>query len=318
MKIVVLDGHTLNPGDLSWDALRELGEVDVYERSAPEEVVARIGDAEVVVTNKVVMSAEVLRQCPSVKYIGVTATGYNMVDLAYCTEHGIVVTNIPAYSTDSVAQMVMALLLELCMHVGLHNDAVQAGEWCDSPDFSFWKTPLINLNGKTLCVVGCGRIGRAVLQRAQAFGMKTVVVPRDPANTPPADGADFVTLEEGFRQADVVALCAPLTEQTQGLICAETIGWLKPSAFVINTSRGPMAVEQDVADALREGRLAGYAADVVCVEPMRRDNPLLGAPNCILTPHIAWATDQTRQRLMDITVGNVRAYRDGKPVNVVS
>ncbi|MDO5547690.1 MAG: D-2-hydroxyacid dehydrogenase [Eubacteriales bacterium] len=318
MKLVVLDGYTLNPGDLSWEPMQQLGELTVYDRTAPEDTVRRIGDAEAVLTNKVILSAEVLAQCPSVRYVGVLATGYNVVDLDYCTAHGIVVTNIPAYSTDAVAQMVMALLLELCLHVGEHSEAVHAGEWCDSIDFCFWKRPLINLTGKTLCVVGCGRIGRAVLRVAQAFGMKTVVVPRDPAATAPAEGAPFVALEEGFRQADVVALCAPLTEQTRGLICARTLSWLKPSAFVINTARGPLAVEQDIAKALRQGTLAGYAADVVSVEPMQRDNPLLGAPNCILTPHIAWATDQTRQRLMDIAVENVRAYRDGAPVHVVN
>lgn len=317
MKIVVLDGATLNPGDLSWKPMEELGELTVYDRTKPEQTVERIGDAEIVLTNKVIMSPEVLEQCPSVKYIGVLATGYNVLDVDYCREHGIVVTNIPAYSTDAVAQMAMALILELCLHVGQHSEAVHAGEWCDSVDFCFWKTPLVNLTGKTICVVGCGRIGRAVIKLAQAFGMRALAVPRDRSTTPPVEGAEFVTLEEGFRQADIVSLCAPLTEQTKGMICRESIAWLKPTAFVINTARGSLAVEEDVAEALRNGTLAGYAADVVSVEPMRRDNPLLGAPNCIITPHIAWATDQTRQRLMDIAVGNVRAYIDGAPTNRV-
>ncbi len=317
MKTVILDGKALNPGDMSWEPIRALSEVMVYDRTSTEEVVARIGDADAVLTNKVVLDAAVLRECPTLRYIGVTATGYNIIDVEYCHAHGIVVTNIPAYSTDSVAQMVFAHLLELYMHVGDHSEAVHRGDWCTCPDFCFWNYPMRNLSGKTMCVVGIGRIGRQVLRLAQAFGMNTVAVPRDVDTTEPMEGAPFVTLEEGFRQADVVSLCAPLTEQTKGLLCARTLRWLKPTAIVINTSRGPLAVEQDVADALRSGTLGGYGADVISVEPMRWDNPLLHAPNCTLTPHIAWATDTARQRLMDITVQNLQAFRDGRPINTV-
>ncbi|MGN1030087.1 MAG: D-2-hydroxyacid dehydrogenase [Butyricicoccaceae bacterium] len=318
MKITVLDGYALNPGDLSWDALGALGELTVYDRTAPDQTVGRIGDSEVVLTNKTILTAEILSACPSVRYIGVLATGYNVVDLDYCSAHDIVVTNIPAYSTPSVVQMVFALLFELTNRVGLHSDAVHRGEWCTSRDFCFWNTPQIELAGKTMCIVGFGRIGRAVAQAALAFGMKVIAVPRDPNTTAPMEQVSFVSLEDGFRQADVVSLNCPLTEATRGLICAQTIALLKPTAFLINTARGPLVNEADLAQALKENRIAGFAADVVTVEPMRTDNPLLGAPNCILTPHIAWATIDARRRLMEIAVGNVQCYQSGTPRNAVN
>ena len=317
MKTVILDGHTMNPGDMSWEPISAFSEIEVYDRTAPKDVVKRIGCAEAVLTNKVVLDAEVLEQCPSVRYIGVTATGYNIVDIDYCREHGIVVTNVPAYATESVAQTVFAHLLELCMRVGEHSQAVHNGDWCRSADFSFWNYPILSLSGKTMCVVGAGRIGRQVIHLAQAFGMRTVVVPRDPSTTPEVEGAPFVTLEEGFRGADAVSLCAPLTEQTKHMVNAETLAWLKPTAYLINTARGPLVEEKAVADALRAGTLAGYGADVISVEPMRWDNPLLGAPNCTLTPHFAWATDEPRKRLMEITIDNLKAFCDGHPVNTV-
>ena len=318
MKTVILDGKAMNPGDLSWEPIRAFGELDIYDRTLRKDVVKRIGRAEAVLTNKVVLDAEVLEQCPSVRYIGVTATGYNIVDVEYCREHSIVVTNVPAYATESVAQTVFAHLLELCMRVGEHSQAVHNGDWCRSTDFCFWNYPIMSLSGKTLCVIGAGRIGRQVVRVAQAFGMRTVVVPRDPSTVEPVDGAPFVTLEEGFRQADAVSLCAPLTEQTRGLVNAQTLAWLKPTAYLINTARGSLVVEKDVADALRAGTLAGYGADVVATEPMRWDNPLLGAPNCTLTPHFAWATDTPRKRLMEITIENLKAFCEGHPVHVVS
>lgn len=318
MKITVLDGYALNPGDLSWDALGALGELTVYDRTSPIQTIARIGDAEVILTNKTILTAEILTACPSVKYIGVLATGYNVVDLDYCRAHGIVVTNIPAYSTPSVVQMVFALLFELTNRVGLHSDAVHRGDWCASRDFCFWNTPQIELMGKTLCIVGFGRIGRAVAQAALAFGMKVIAVPRDMSTTAPMENVTFSSLTDAFAQADVVSLNCPLTEATRGLICSDTLALLKPSAFVINTARGPLVSEADMAQALNEHRIAGFAADVVTVEPMRRDNPLLSAENCVITPHIAWATIDARRRLMDIAVGNVQCYQSGTPRNVVS
>ncbi len=318
MKITVLDGYALNPGDLSWDALGALGELTVYDRTAPQQTIARIGDSEVILTNKTILTADILAACPSVKYIGVLATGYNVVDLDYCRAHDIVVTNIPAYSTPSVVQMAFALLFELTNHVGLHSDAVQRGDWCTSRDFCFWNTPQLELADKTMCIVGFGRIGRAVAQAAMAFGMKVVAVPRDMTATPPMDGVTFASLEDGLAQADVVSLNCPLTEATRELICANTLALLKPTALVINTARGPLVDEAAVAQALNENRIAGFAADVVTVEPMRQDNPLLGAKNCIITPHIAWATIDARRRLMDIAVGNVQCYQSGTPRNVVS
>lgn len=317
MKLVILDGYTTNPGDLSWDVLDTLADVTVYDRTAPEETAARIGNASMVLTNKTVLSAEILRQCPQLTYIGVLATGYNIVDLEYCDAHRITVANVPSYSADGVAQMAIALLLELCMHVGEHSDAVHRGEWCTSPDFCFWKHPLMCLSGRIMCIVGFGQTGRRTAGIAKALGMRVFAVPHNLSHTPPMEGITFMSMKDGVRQADVLSLHCPLTEETRGMIGEAALARLKPSALIINTARGGLIDEQAVARALREGKLAGYAADGVSVEPMRPDNPLLGAPNCILTPHIAWACRQTRARLIETSCENIRAYLAGNPQNTV-
>ena len=312
MKIVVLDGYAGNPGDLSWAPLEALGELTVYDRSAPAEADARIADAEIVITNKVPFSKERMAAAKKLKYIGVFATGYNIIDTAAARELGITVTNIPAYSTDSVAQMVFALLLEICHRVGHHSDAVHAGRWSSNPDFCFWDYPLIELSGKTLGIIGYGQIGKKVAQVARAFGMNVIAwtrTPRDP---------ECVSLDELLAQSDVITLHCPLFPETQNLINKDTIAKMKDGAILINTSRGPVVNDADVAEALKSGKLYAAAADVATVEPLPADSPLLGLPNMFLTPHIAWATQEARVRLMDIAVNNVKAFLDGKPVNVVS
>ena len=312
MKIVVLDGYAGNPGDLSWAPLEALGELTVYDRSAPEEVDARIDGAEIVITNKVPFSRERMAGAKSLKYIGVFATGYNIIDIAAAKELGITVTNIPAYSTDSVTQMVFALLLEICHRVGHHSDAVHAGRWSSNPDFCFWDYPLIELTGKTLGIIGYGQIGKKVAQVARAFGMKVIAwtrTPRDP---------ECVSLDELLAQSDVITIHCPLFPETQHLINKDTIAKMKDGAIVINTARGPVVNDADLAEALKSGKLYAAAADVATVEPIPADNPLLGLPNMIFTPLIAWATQEARVRLMNIAVDNVRAYLAGSPVNVVS
>lgn len=318
MKITVLDGYALNPGDLSWEALAALGELTVYDRTPPDQTVSRIADSEIILTNKTVLTTEILSACPSVKYIGVLATGYNVVPLEYCHAHDIIVTNIPAYSTPSVVQMTFALLLELTNRVGFHSDAVHHGAWCSSQDFCFWNTPQIELAGKTMTVIGFGRIGRAVAQLALALGMTVLAVPRDPSVTAPMEQVEFVALKQGLQQADVVSLNCPLTEATREMICAKTLAWMKPTALLVNTARGPLVNEADIAMALNQGHIAGFATDVVSIEPMQPNNPLLNAQNCIITPHIAWATRDARQRLMKIAVENVQCYQIGAPRNVVN
>ena len=312
MKIVVLDGYAGNPGDLSWAPLEALGELTVYDRSAPAEVDARIADAEIAITNKVPFSRERMAAAKNLKYIGVFATGYNIVDVAAAKELGITVTNIPAYSTDSVAQMVFALLLEICHRVGHHSAAVHAGRWSSNPDFCFWDYPLMELAGKTMGIIGYGQIGRKVAQVARAFGMNVVVwtrTPRDP---------ECVSLDELLAVSDVITLHCPLFPETQNLINRNTIAKMKDGAILINTSRGPVINDADVAEALKSGKLCAAAADVATVEPIPADNPLLGLDNMIFTPHVAWATQEARVRLMNIAVENVKAFLDGNPVNVVS
>ena len=312
MRIVVLDGYTANPGDLSWEELAQLGELTVYDRSAPEEVAGRIAGAGIVLTNKTVLSREIMAAAKQLKYIGVLATGYNVVDTAAARELGIAVTNIPAYSTDSVAQMVFALLLEICQHVGHHSEAVHAGRWTASRDFCFWDTPLLELAGKTMGIVGYGRIGRKVAEIARCFGMEVVAwtrTPRDP---------ECVSLDELLARSDVISLHCPLFPETQNLINRERIAKMKDGAILINTSRGPVVNDADLREALDSGKLYAAAADVSTIEPIPADNPLLGCRNMIFTPHIAWATHEARARLMDIAVENVRAFIGGKPVNVVN
>lgn len=317
MKIVVLDGYTLNPGDLSWDGLRALGECAIYDRTPPELTVERARGATVVLTNKVIVGREQMAQLPDMRYIGVLATGYNIVDTAAARERGIPVTNVPEYGTRSVAQMTFALLLELAQHVGHHAQTVREGRWTESPDFCYWDYPLVELAGKTMGIVGIGRIGRAAAELALAFGM--TVLAHD-VNTPPSlpAGVRMTELETLLRESDVVSLHCPLTAENQGLINAERLGLMKPTAFLINTSRGPLIVARDLADALNSSRLAGAGVDVLPVEPPPADNPLFTAKNCLVTPHIAWATGAARARLMDTVVENLRAFLAGKAQNVVN
>ena len=318
MKIVVLDGHALNPGDLSWDVLRALGELQVFDRTDNDQIIARAHDAEIVLTNKTRLSAQILKQLINTRYIGVLATGYDVVDLPAARERKIPVTNIPTYGTDSVAQFTFALLLELCHHVATHAEATRAGEWSRSEDFSFWKTPLLELAGKTLGLIGLGQIGRRVAEIA--FALKIQVVAADAVRSPVPDwpGFRWCELDELLSLADVVSLHCPLLPQTKHIINAKSLDKMKPSAFLINTSRGPLVAEQDLADALNDGRIAGAALDVLSVEPPSPDNPLLRAKNCIVTPHIAWASKESRTRLLDTAIGNLRAFLDGHPVNVVN
>ena len=318
MKIVVLDGYTLNPGDMSWNDMEQLGELVVYDRTPKDRIIERIADAEIVLTNKVILAKEILHQTPSVKYIGVMATGYNVVDTAAAKELGIAVTNVPAYSTNSVAQLVFAFILELCHHVGEHNRLVKEGKWTTSLDFAFWAYPLIELSGKTLGIIGFGGIGQATARIAAAFGMKVLIYNRTVRKELETDNIKFTELEEVLCQSDFISLHCPLTENTKGLINKETISKMKDGAFLINTSRGPVIVEQDVVDALNSGKLAGVGVDVVSAEPVTADNPLLMAKNCIITPHFAWAPYEARTRLMDTLVKNIKAFKDNKPINVVN
>lgn len=315
MKIVVLDGYALNPGDLDWGPLRALGNLTVYDRTPPELVLERAEGAAALLTNKTPLPAAVLSRLPELRYIGVLATGYNVVDVAFAEKRGIVVTNVPDYSTYSVAQLAFALLLELCNQVQVHNAAVHAGEWTSSPDFCFAKTPLAELYGKTFGIIGFGAIGRQAARIAAAFGMRVVTVNRGKRYP---EEPEYLALNELLAQSDVVSLHCPLTPETAGLINKETLRRMKPTALLINTSRGGLVVERDLADALNEGRIAGAGLDVLSVEPPPADNPLLSARNCIITPHIAWATREARVRLMTAAVDNLRAFQDGRRQNVVS
>ena len=320
MKIIVLDGYRLNPGDLSWQGFEEMGELTVYDRTPlddQEEILRRIGDAEIVLTNKTPISRSTMDRCPNLRYIGILATGYNVVDTAAAREKGIPVCNVPAYGTQSVAQFAMALLLEICHHVGHHDKAVHDGAWCRCPDYCFWDYPLIELAGKTMGIVGYGSIGRAVGQMAAAFGMEVIAHSR----TPWPDGsatAKYVELEELLRRSDVVSLHCPLFPETKGMINKDSIAMMKDGAILLNNSRGPLIVEQDVADALNSGKLYAAGVDVVDAEPMDPASPLLQAKNCIITPHISWAPLEARSRLMDIAVANLKAFLAGNPVNAVN
>lgn len=315
-KIVVLDGYTENPGDLSWDILASQADNFIlYDRTAPDDIVARIADAQIILINKTPVSKATMDACPNLLYIGVLATGYNVVDVAAASERGITVTNIPTYGTDAVAQYTMALLLELCHHVGAHNDSVHRGDWSRSKDFCYWNYPLTELSGKTMGIIGYGRIGQAVALRAKAFGMKILAYSH--GNIPEDEIAKPASLEELLAASDVVSLHCPLTPQTNELINENTIQLMKDGALLINTARGPLVSEKAIADALSTGKLAGMASDVCTVEPVLPDNPLLSAPNCILTPHIAWAAKESRERLMKIAGENLAAYLEGHPQNVV-
>lgn len=315
MKIVILDGKTINPGDTSWEAVAALGELTVYDSTAQELAAARIGDADAALISKIVIDDGLLDACPNLKYIGVLATGYNVVDLEATARRGIVVTNIPAYSTEAVAQHTFALLLHLTNQVAAYDARVRAGEWKGVDSFCLMAEPLTELAGRTLCVVGLGRIGRQVARIAQAFGMRVVAAVRRP-DTAPMEGVEFLPLDEALARADVVSLHCPLTAQTEKLMNAGTLARMKPGAILINTSRGPLCDEQAVADALRSGALGAFAADVLAREPMG-ETPLEGAPRCVLTPHVAWAPRETRLRLIAIAAENLRAWLEGAPRNRV-
>lgn len=316
MKIVVLDGYAGNPGDLSWEALEALGEVTVYDRTAADQIVTRAAGAQAVLTNKAPLTEATLSQLPDLKYIGVLATGYNIVDVQAARARGITVTNVPDYSTAAVAQLTFALLLELCHRAGDHSRSVHEGRWTSNPDFTYWLYPLRELGGKTMGIVGYGRIGQKVAKIALAMGMQVLVHSNRPA--PQGDGVRSVGLEELFAQSDVISLHCPLTDATRGLINRDTIAQMRDGALLINTSRGPVVDEQALRDALDSGKLGGVAVDVVSAEPIRAENPLLGAPNCIITPHFGWAPFEARVRLMDIAVDNLRQFLSGNPIHVVN
>lgn len=313
MKIVVLDGYTLNPGDLSWDGLKLLGDVEIYDRTSPEEIIKRARGAAIILTNKTMLNADTLEQLPGLQYIGVLATGYNVVDTEYAGRRGIIVTNVPAYSTMSVAQHTFALILEFYNYPGKFSEEIVKGRWSTNPDFSYWEKPLTEIAGKTIGIVGFGRIGKAVARIAEAFDMRVIVN----EITEPS-GYDNLPLEDLLRKSDIVTLHCPLTPGTKGIINADRLRLMKSSALLVNCARGPLIVEHDLADALNSGIIAGAALDVLSEEPPRPDNPLLKAKNCIITPHVAWATYEARKRLMDIAVNNVRCFIEGKPVNVVN
>jgi glycerate dehydrogenase len=318
MKIVILDGYTLNPGDLSWEPLKELGEVTVYERTAPKDVYKRAEGAEVVFTNKVVLDEAVLEKLPSLKYIGVLATGYNVVDVAAAARKGIVVTNIPAYSTSSVAQMAFAHILNIVQRVGYYAQEVSNGKWSRQADFSFWDAPLHELDGKKIGIIGFGNTGRATARIAVGFGLDVYAYTSKSAMELPADVHKCPSMDELFRKCDIVSLHCPLTETTRELVDARKLDLMKPSAILINTGRGGLVNEQDLADALNSGKIAAAGLDVLSSEPPRADNPLLKARNCFITPHQAWATKEARVRLMQLAVNNLKAFLEGKPVNVVN
>ena len=323
MKIVILDGSAANPGDITWGRLNDLGEVIAYDYTSREELVDRMDGAEVAITNKAVFDAGILDKLPDLKYIGVLATGYNVVDLKAAREHGVVVTNVPEYATFATAQMTMALLLELTNLTGLHTQSVMDGDWCRSRQFCYFKSPLTELAGKTMHIIGLGKIGKRVAIMASAFGMTVTATPHnvsligtvvDVEGTP----VKCLPIEEGIRAANVVSLHCPLTEDTREIINKTSLSWFNRGTFLLNCARGPVVNETDVREALDTGILGGYGADVVSVEPMLETNPLLGAPNCVITPHIAWSPVETRIRLIDMAADNLQAFLDGKPINQVN
>ena len=318
MKIVILDGYTLNPGDLTWDALKQLGELVVYDRTPADKVVERAEGATVIFTNKTPIGEDALNQLPDLKFIGVLATGYNVINTEVAKAKGIIVANVPGYGTTSVVQLTFALLLELCQHVQRHSDAVREGKWARSADFCFWDFPLIELAGKTLGIIGFGSIGRQVGDVATAFGMKIIGNSRTRTDQSHRANFKWADVPELLQQSDVVSIHCPLFPETKGLINKESLKQMKSSAFLLNTSRGPVIVDEDLADALNNDVIAGAGIDVLSVEPPSKDNPLFTAKNCIITPHIAWATIEARTRLMDITVSNLSAFLQGNPVNVVN
>ena len=317
MKIVVLDGYTENPGDLSWSGLESLGELTVYDRTQPDEIAARIRGAGAVYVNKVALDRETIFSAPDLKFIGVLATGYNVVDIAAARERGIAVCNIPTYGTAAVGQFAIAMLLEICHHVAHHSDAVHAGRWEQNADWCFWDFPLIELAGKTMGIIGFGRIGQTTGRIARALGMNVIAYDEYESGAGRAL-AEYTALDALFARSDVIALHCPLLPSTQGIINRENIAKMKDGVIILNNARGPLIVEQDLADALNSGKVYAAALDVVSTEPIRGDNPLLKAKNCLITPHISWAPKESRQRLMEIAADNLRRFLEGSPVNVVN
>lgn len=320
MKIVVLDGYTLNPGDLSWEGISQFGDLKVYDRTEfdSKAIIKNIGDATIVLTNKTPLSKSVLTQVPHLKYVGILATGYNNIDIEAAKSLAITVTNVPTYGTQAVAQFTMALLLELCHHIGEHANAVNDGEWTVAPDFCFWNSPLIELDGKTLGIIGFGKIGQATAKMAQAFGLNILAYNRSKNPDLESETCKYVALDELLKSSDIISLHCPQTNDTTGIINTANIDKMKDGVMLINTSRGGLIIEDDLKDALNSGKIAGAAVDVVSTEPIEADNPLLKAKNCIITPHIAWAPKASRQRMMQTSVENLKSYLEGNPMNVVN
>lgn len=320
-KIVVLDGYTENPGDLSWDSLRMLGELTVYDRTSltdEQEAIERISDAQIVIVNKTPITETILQACPAVSYIGVLATGYNVVDVDAAKRRGIPVTNVPSYGTAAVSQFAIALLLEICHHIGHHAEAVQQGRWEQCPDWCFWDYPLIELAGKTMGIIGFGRIGRSTGKIAQAMGMKVLAFDKQQDRRMESESCCYADLSQLLQMSDVIALHCPLLPETEGIINRDTISKMKDGVIIINNSRGQLIVEKDLREALENGKVAAAGLDVAAAEPIKGDSPLIGAPNCFVTPHISWASKESRERLMNIAVENVRAFLDGHPIHVVN
>lgn len=321
MKIVILDGYTLNPGDLSWKELQEIGECKIYERTSLtdlQETIDRIGDAEVVFTNKTPMPKALFDACPNIKYVGVLATGYNVVDTVAAKERNVIVTNIPTYGTAAVGQFTIALLLEICHHIGHHNKVVHNGKWENCPDWCFWDYPLIELDGKTIGIIGYGRIGQSTGKIAQALGMNVLAYDEYKNESLMSETCKYVELDELLANSDIIALHCPLFPTTQGIVNKENIEKMKDGVIILNDSRGPLIVEEDLAEALNSGKVAAAGLDVVSFEPIKGNNPLLKAKNCILTPHIAWAPKESRKRLLDIAINNLKSFINNNPVNVVN
>jgi glycerate dehydrogenase len=318
MKLVVLDGYTLNPGDLNWEGIKKFGNLEVYDRTAESLIVERCKGAEIIFTNKTPLRESVLSQLPDLKYIGVLATGYNVVDVDYAKTRGIAVANVPGYGTASVVQMTFALLLELCQHVQSHSDSVRQGDWAASPDFCYWNYPLIELEGKSIGIIGFGSIGQKVADIATAFGMNIIGFSRTRSDQSHRKNFKWAELDDLLKESDVVSVHCPLFPETQGIINKGSLRLMKRTAFFLNTSRGPLMVDQDLADALNEGIIAGAGIDVLSVEPPSANNPLFKAKNCLITPHIAWATKEARSRLMGIAENNLSSFLNQKPINIVN
>lgn len=314
IKLTILDGHAVNPGDLPWDPFKKYADITVYERTTKDLLINRIGSSDAIFLNKITIDENVLSSCPNLKYIGVLATGYNVVDIEAAKKHGVIVTNIPAYSTDSVAQHVFSFILNFTNQVASHNESVKNGDWIKCPDFCYWKSPLMELSGKTLGIFGYGNIGKKVSEIAKAFGMNVICCTRTPKDGMP----QAVTFDQMMKESDFVSLHAPLTEKTKNIINKQSLSLMKPTAYLINTARGGFVVEEDLAECLKNKTISGYAADVLLEEPMNASSPLLNAPNCVITPHIAWAPLETRTRLQNIALENLKAWLNGNPINVVS